>query len=298
MKVAYNGFTKYANALEKPPSGISNLKMGVKEACKELCYDFVDYSKNPDALIVELPLVGGFNYSHIDAAKTLQMLDKTKKVVITTDDLTFIRPFMKLKTKVNKIPFTMLEENDKFKKRWLKFIEDVYNKKYDYLQHTYEDEDVGLTCRNVLRFDYSFLSKYTNKYRVKEKRPISASSKNVLKLEDSSDIIVLSGLLEQDCFKKLCEHRVCYIRNYPPSVPVSCVRTRFVQSYYANALVVGLEKSPFKNDRTFCVSLDEYHQMTDEEFEKRVQLQQETFLKHTMSRQEAINVIKEATEIR
>ena len=124
----------------------------------------------------------------------------------------------------------------------------------------------------------------------REQRKILSYSFRKNRDGDDNLIEVIKGR-EQDCFKKLCENRLCYMEAYKDSyAPIYWLRTRYKQCYEANALMIGLTQSWFGSD--MCVSISDYKKMNEQEFEEAVQKQKKAYEKGTKTKEEALKQLE------
>lgn len=280
MKVAYSSFSQVAQK-EELPYGCQGIRYTLKKVCNELGYDFSSYFKEPDILLFEVPNMTSLVISHQACAKCCSMVKTAKRIILVGDDSNTKQNFKTLSNE--RIPFTLKGDNKKLIKDVLNFQDRILKKEFDIILPVYDSNfnDNEYLSKRIISFDYSHLHDYINVYKPLDKKILSYSFKTK---EDSQKLEIISGR-ELDCFRKLCEHRICYMSDYGKNVPKSWVRNRYAQCYYANALMVGLKDSYFGKD--FNIGIEDL-----DNFEEKVYNQKRVFEKMTSSKEESVKKIE------
>ena len=288
MKVAY---TSFSSTSERLVNRIQGVQYGLRKICKDLGYEW-NSSKENDIVFFEIGDLGSMCIGHKQILKSLYLIKHSKRTILIVDDY-----FMGIRNHYSKFlekPFGFLflnQETLATKKQMMLFIEDVLKKNYDIIYNQYLDKHVQKfddISKNQFIFDYSFANDYLNLYvQNKERKVVSSSYRSE---NNDSRFIVCQKMPELECFKLICENRICYMKNYGKDLDY-WVRNRFSQAYQANALVVGLERSIF--GKSYVVSPEKALSMTDDEFEEAVNSQKEDFLKNTKSYEEVKEGLRE-----
>ena len=276
MKVAYTSFSKTAlTCIDR----IQGIHYSINKILKNNNIEYKDYFKNPDVVIFEINDLGSFCNNHLSIMKTLDMVNKNPKIILTIDDWSINKnSYINFIKNINKY-MPLNGESYKTKIQIKNFVERILNKEFFILYGSYYGKRISYMDelgKETILFDYSHVHDYLNLYKPLNRKIISYSFRKENNLKNA---IVLSGLREVDCFKILCENRICYMKDYPKKELKYWIRNRHAQAYYANALVVGSKDSCFGKD--YEIEPEEALKMSDEEFELTVKRQQEIFIKNT-----------------
>lgn len=282
MKISYTGFAGHIS--KDLPTGCQGIKFGMKRFCKENEIEFDSFLKNPDIILFEMNSIGNLSFNKENVVKTLDVISSSKKIYILADDNKQLRiavPQYLRYASGNKLK---LLDNfpQEYKDKFYSFMRKIKNKEFNFILPCYEVPSINVPCRNLYNFDYSHFHRYQNCYIQGNRKKILSYSWKKTQCLRNKDFIYLSNRRELECFQMLCENRVCYMEDYKKiEAPISWIRNRYAQSFNANALVVGLKHSYFGDE--YNISLNDYYNMNDDEFENAVKLQKQKFLTNTSS---------------
>lgn len=274
-------YTSFSSTSVKLPDKIQGVQYAIRKLCKDLGYNW-NYTLKNDIVFFEIGDLSSICISHKQIVKSLKLIENSKRIVLVVDDyfLGKSNNYNKFVKNINGFTF-INQENLAVKMKMKNFIQRILNKEFDIIYNQYLDKHVeyfDTISRKQFIFDYSFCNDYINMYIPnKERKIISSSYRAENNLENS---IVCKGLKELECFKKICEYRICYMKNYGKDLDY-WVRNRFSQCYKANALIVGLERCIFGS--SFIVNPRDALKMTNDEFEVAVNNQKNDFIKNVKS---------------
>lgn len=287
MKIAYTSFSNTAiNCIDR----IQGIHYSINKILKNNNFEVNDYFKNPDVMFFEIGDLGSFCNTHKRIAKTLAMVKANPKIILVADDYFDCKTngYEKFIKNINKY-MPLNQESLSTKIQIKNFVNRILNKEFPIIYGTYFNKPIPYLedlSSNSVKLDYSQVHDYLNVYKPKERKIVSYSFRKENNLP-KDEAILLQGLREVDCFKILCERRVCYMKDYPNKEVKYWVRNRHAQAYYANALIIGSEDSCFGKD--YEISVKDYLKMNDEEFELKVKKQKDIFIKNTDSYQVSEN---------
>ena len=287
-------YTSFSSTSVKLPDRIQGVQYAIRKICKDIGYSWNSSIKN-DIVFFEIGDLSSICISHKQIVKSLKLIENADRIILVVDDYFLGKSNQYEKFMKNINGFTFINsENIVIKTKMRNFIKRILDKEFDIIYNQYLNKHVDYfdsISKNQYIFDYSFANDYINLYIPNNERKIISSS-----YRDENNMngtIICKGLKELECFKKICEYRICYMKNYGADLDY-WVRNRFSQCYQANALIVGLNRCIFGD--SYIIKPNNALKMNDKEFEEAVKKQKEDFLKNTKQYDTVKKELKEFLE--